>query len=219
MDKNKALKILKEGRRRQEEQSILKDCFPEQLRFITDKSKKKAALCSRRASKSYSAAIMLIQACLENPNIANAYLGLTKETAKNVLIPHIKKLKRKYKLNCTIYKSPTSVTFPNGSSILFFGLNDSAEEKDKILGQAFKVVVIDECASMTIDLRATIQEFISPTLLDHEGQLVLIGTPQNLRNYFYDITTNKIPGWSVHRWTADKNPFVAKQYNNEIDEL
>ena len=221
MNKTKALKILKELEKRNSNKKVdlLEGSFEEQKNFILDKSKRKAALCSRRAAKSYSAALMLIYACLENPNVANCYIGLTKETAKNVLIPHIKKIKKIFNLKCRIYKTPTSVVFPNGSSILFFGINDSEEERDKILGQAFKVAVIDECASMTIDLAATIKEYISPTLLDHDGQLVLIGTPGNLRNYFCDVTTNNVPGWSLHYWTADKNPYVAKQYLKEIEEL
>lgn len=221
MNKLKAIKILQEIEKRNSNKKVdlLEGSFEEQKNFILDKSKRKAALCSRRAAKSYSAALMLIYACLENPNVANCYIGLTKETAKNVLIPHIKKIKKIFNLKCRIYKTPTSVVFPNGSSILFFGINDNEEEREKILGQAFKVAVIDECASMTIDLAATIKEYISPTLLDHDGQLVLIGTPGNLRNYFCDVTTNNVPGWSLHYWTADKNPYVAKQYLKEIEEL
>lgn len=221
MNKTKAQQIIEEFNRRKalNNFSILDSCFEEQKKFIQDPSKRKAALCSRRAAKSFSAAIMLMDACINNPNVANCYIGLTKETAKNVLLPHIKKLRSKFKIKCRIYKSPTSVVFDNGASILFFGIDDSESEREKLLGQAFKVAVIDECASITIDLKATIQEYISPTLLDHEGQLVLIGTPGNLRNYFCDVTTGLVPGWSNHYWTADRNPYVAKQYLEEIKEL
>lgn len=47
-----------------------------------------------------------------------------------------------------------------------------------------------------------------------------MGTASNFaRGLFYDITTNKESGWSLHQWTAHDNPYVAKQYQEELDEI
>ncbi len=199
---------------------LLADSFPEQTAFIKDSSKLKAALTTRRAGKSYAAGLMLFQFCMNNPFAACAYIGLTRETAKNVMVePVLKKINRTYKLNARFYKSPARIVFPNGSYILFIGINDTAEEREKLLGQHFKLAVIDEGASYTIDLKTTIKDFILPTLTDDDGQLVMIGTPGNLRNYFCDITENRIPGWSVHFWTAEQNPHVRTNWLKDIEKL
>jgi len=221
MDLKLATQILQEAKRRQEVKSIdlLADSFPEQTNFVQDFKKYKAALTTRRAGKTTSIAIMLAHFCGQNENVITHYIGLTKESAKNVLMPIMKQLNRRFKLNLKFLKSPASVIFPNGSVILFFGINDTEAEREKLLGQKSKLTVIDECASMTIDLKATIQEFIAPTLIDDNGQLVLIGTPGNNRNYFCDITEDRVPGWSVHKWSALQNPHVAANFQAEIDKL
>jgi hypothetical protein len=192
--------------------------FPEQNAFIRDNSKLKALLTSRRGGKSYAVGLNMVDVCHSNPNITCAYIGLTRDSAKNVIIPHLKEIKKNFKIQCKFYKSPASVQFPNGSSILFFGINDTEEEREKLLGQHFKLAAIDEGASYTIDLRATIKDYIEPTLWDDNGQLIIIGTPGNLRNYFCEITEGRVPGWSNHTWLTDKNPKTREQYLKEIEE-
>jgi hypothetical protein len=217
---DKATKILKELERRNKPINLLEHSFPEQTTFINDPAKMKSALTTRRAGKSYAAGLMLFQFCLANPNAACAYIGLTRETAKNVMVdPILKKINRTYKTNAKFYKSPAKISFPNGSYIIFFGINDTDEEREKLLGQHYKLVVIDEGASYTIDLKTTIKDFVLPTLTDDDGQLVIIGTPGNLRNYFCDISENRIPGWSNHFWTANENPHVSANWNKDIAKL
>lgn len=219
MNKTKALKILEELQKRQPIDLLNGPLsFKEQTDFINDPAKLKFALTCRRAGKSYAAALMLMHTCHHNDTVSTAYIGLTRDSAKNVIIPHLKEIKKNSKIPCTFKKSPAEVQFPNGSNIKFFGINDTEDEREKLLGQHFKLAVIDESASYTIDLKATITDFIQPTLWDDEGQLVLIGTPGNLRNYFCEISEGRIPGWSGHFWLADKNPKVSKQYLNEIIE-
>lgn len=218
MNKKQAEKILQELHKRTQGIDLLATSFPEQTDFIKDESKLKFALTCRRAGKSYAAALMLYDKCINGSDITCAYIGLTRDSAKNVIIPHLKEIKKNFNIKCRFMKSPASVQFPNGSSILFFGINDTEEEREKLLGQHFKLAIIDEGASYNIDLKAAIKDFIQPTLWDDDGQLVIIGTPGNLRNYFCDITEGRIPGWSRHFWLADKNPRVREQYLKEIEE-
>jgi len=47
-----------------------------------------------------------------------------------------------------------------------------------------------------------------------------MGTSSNYtRGLFYDITTGVRRDWSVHSWTAHDNPYVAKQWQEELDEI
>jgi len=160
----------------------------------------------------------MMDVCLKSSNVTCAYIGLTRDSAKNVILPHLKEIKKNFGVKCRFYKSPASVQFPNGSTILFFGINDTEEEREKLLGQHFKLAAIDEGASYTIDLKTTIKDFIEPTLWDDDGQLIIIGTPGNLRNYFCDITEGRVPGWSNHFWLTDKNPKTRDKYLQEITE-
>lgn len=220
MNKQKALKILAEVQRRQPIDLLSGPLsFPEQNAFIRDQSKLKSLLTSRRGGKSYAVGLNMTDVCLTTPNITCAYIGLTRDSAKNVIIPHLKEIKKNFNIKqMRFYKSPARVQFSNGSTILFFGINDTEEEREKLLGQHFKIAAIDEGASYTIDLRATIKDYIEPTLWDDNGQLIIIGTPGNLRNYFCEITEGRVPGWSNHTWLTDKNPKTREQYLKEIEE-
>lgn len=57
---------------------MLADCFPEQLSFIRDQSPLKWAFCTRRAAKSYSIALDMIDDTFDHPRahyLIVAYLG------------------------------------------------------------------------------------------------------------------------------------------------
>lgn len=36
---------------------------------------------------------------------------------------------------------------------------------------------------------------------------------------FYAVTTGEEPGWSVHKWSTDQNPFMAKNWQKSIDAM
>lgn len=220
MDKKRALKILEEIERRKPV-DLLSTSFPKQTDFINDPSEMKAALTTRRAGKSYAVAIMLVKFCLENQNTRCAYLSLTRDHCQRVMTNYstgaLRKLLRDFKIKAHFTKIPLSLSFSNGSSIHFQGINDTEEEREKLRGEHFKLVVVDECGSMTIDFQKALDDVISPTLWDDKGQLVLIGTPSNQKNYFWNITTNQVPGWSNHFWTADDNPYTREGYHKDID--
>jgi len=71
------------------------------------------------------------------------------------------------------------VTLPTGASIRLYG----ADNYDRMRGLYFDLVVVDEPAD--IDPRAW-PEVIRPTLADHAGGAVFIGTPRG-RNWLHDL--------------------------------
>lgn len=121
------------------------------------------------------------------------------------------------------------MTLPNGSVVYLLGADTDEEEKQKLLGQKYAAVVIDESASFTIDLNELVYGILKPAVADYRGQIALIGTPGNLKHgLFFDLTNGQDPlepgrwekvGWSGHRWSAADNPHMAKQWAEEIAEL
>lgn len=194
--------------------------FPGQVEFIVSTAKYKAALTNRRAGKSTAAALMMFYHLTKNSNYKCLYVGLTKDTAKGVVWDALKEINEKFQVGCQFKQTyKDAIIFPNKSSISFFGLNDNEKEKEKILGMKLKMSCIDEAASYNIDLQAAIQRYITPCLIDLDGQLVIMGTPGNNRNYFCDITEGRVPGYEIHKWMAWENPYVKENYLAEMERL
>lgn len=132
----------------------------------------------------------------------------------------LKVINRKHKLKIKFNETALTATFPNGSVIYLIGVDSSEDEKDKALGQKYKLVIIDEAASYSIDLHALVYGILKPATVDYEGTICLLGTSGNLtKGLFFDVTNNVEPGWAVHRWTAHDNPYIAKQWQAELDDI
>lgn len=200
---------------------LLEGSFDVQTNFILDPSKQKAAQCDRRSGKSYGMGVYLFKTCLENPGVSCLYVALTRGSAQRIMFKDIfKVINRRYKLNIKFNEIALTATFPNGSVIYCLGMDQSEKEQEKALGQKFKLAVIDECASFRNDLRKIVYSTIQPALADLEGTLVMIGTTSNLtRGLFFDVTTGKEGGWSVHKWSHKDNPYTGKQVERQIARL
>lgn len=192
--------------------------FPRQREFLDDQSPLKAALCTRRAGKSSGCGISLYEAALARPGVSCLYVALTRASAKQIMWRDVlQKFDRDYELGGDFNLSELSVTLPNGSAIYLLGADASEKEREKILGRKFARAVVDESASFRVDLEELVCGTIRPALADLHGDLTLIGTPGNVRNFFYKVTTGKVPGWSLHRWSATENPHV--DWKGVIDAL
>ena len=185
-----------------------KDCFDKQVAFISDPAKLKTALCSRRAGKTHSAAVYLLKQALENPESESAYIALTRINAKRVMWPKLKQLDRKYSMNINFNNSELTAYLPNGSVIYLTAANDQADV-DKLRGSAFVLIVIDECASFGPHMDELVEEVLEPTLIDHDGTMCLIGTPNAAcAGIFHRVTTVEDGDYSNHHWTIRDNPHV-----------
>lgn len=216
------IKLLREAERRKADFSeILKDSFQTQLAFINDPSRLKAALCTRRAGKSMGAGLYLVKESLENPGVSNLYIALTRGSAKRIMFKDVLQvINREYKLNAKFNDNELTMTFPNGSVIYLLGMDAKEQEQEKALGQKFKLIIIDEAASFRQDLRKIVYSTLKPTTADYEGTVAMIGTPSNItKGLFFDVTTGIEPGWSLHKWSAFDNPYMAEKWKREQEEL
>jgi phage terminase large subunit len=205
---------------------IFDPSFPQQWNFVKDPAKLKALFCTRRAAKSFTAGLYMVYEALMNPGCNILFVGLTRDTAKNIVWKNILKvLDRKHKLNARFNQADLTMTLPNGSTIKITGVDTDEDEMNKLLGGKYRLVCIDEASMYTIDVRNLVYGILKPAVNDpndrgDRGTIILTGTASNFsRGLFFDITKGIEPGWSLHKWTTFDNPYQAKTWREELDEI
>jgi phage terminase large subunit len=200
--------------------------FPQQKNFIEDPAKLKALWCTRRASKSYVAGLYMIKEAMSNPGTNCLFIGLTRESAKGIIWKDIlKPINRKHRLKCQFNGTALTMTFPNGSVIWVTGVDTDEDEMNKLLGKKYRLVCLDESSLYTINLNRLVYGILKPAVADpnkdgERGTICMMGTSSNFtQGLFFDITTGKEPGWSLHTWTALDNPFIRDQWQEELDDI
>jgi phage terminase large subunit len=206
--------------------NLFNPSFPQQWNFIRDPCKLKAIFCTRRAAKSFTAGLYMVYEAIQNPGCNILFIGLTRDTAKNIVWKNILKvLNRQHKLNAKFNQADLTMTLPNGSTIKITGVDTDEDEMNKLLGGKYRLVCIDEASMYTIDVRNLVYGILKPAVNDpnakgDRGTIILTGTASNFpRGLFYDITTGKEPGWSLHTWTTHDNPYQAPTWQEELDEI
>lgn len=200
---------------------IEKIAFQQQLDFINDEARLKALFCTRRAAKSYTAGIYLIQTALDNPGCNCLYVALTRDSAKGIIWKDIlQELNLKYDLKMMPNGTALTMTLPNGSVIWVTGADSDESEMNKLLGKKYKLAILDEASMFSVNMHQLVYGVLKPATADQRGTICLLGTSSNItRGLFYDVTTNREPGWSLHTWTAHDNPHVKQQWQEELDDI
>lgn len=168
----------------------------------------------------------MVKEALENPGCNNMFIALTRESAEEIIWKDILKvINRKHRLGAEFNETKLTMRFPNGSIIRLKGIDKDEDEMNKILGKKHRLICIDESSLYTINLNRLVYGILKPSVADpnHEGQrgtICMMGTSSNFtKGLFYDITNKAEPGWSLHTWTAHDNPYVKKQWQEELDEI
>lgn len=182
--------------------------FGPQNEFVNDTSRYIVAQCSRRSGKSNGLVLRFFKTMEKHPKSNSLYVGLTQESAREIIWPVFKEMDDKYKIGCKYNESQMKVTHPNGASVKLVG----ADRKDfikKLRGKKHPAVAIDEAQDLTT-LQTLIDDVLTPCIADYEdGWLALTGTPGPVpMGYFFDITENQKFGYSVHKWTLLENPYM-----------
>jgi hypothetical protein len=195
--------------------------FPQQLAVIDDPTHSKAIWCTRRAAKSFTDGLYAFHEALKYPGVNILYVGLTRAEAKFIIWKDVfSVINRACDIRAIPNLTELTWTFPNGSVIQVTGIDADEEEMNKKLGQKYRLVLVDEASLYSIDLRRFCYDIIGPATADQDGSILLSGTSSNLpRGLFYDVTTGKEPGWSLHAWTAFDNPHMAVKWQAHIDRI
>ena len=201
--------------------TLLDPNFPKQTQFIEDPAKLKALFCTRRAAKSYTGGLGLVEAATEEDNVNCLYIGLTRLSAKGILWKDVlKDIDKRHGLGMSFNGTELTATTKNGSVIYLTGVDADEDEMEKLLGKKYKRIVIDEAASYTINLRKLIYGVLKPTTIDQGGDVWLMGTSGDLtQGLFFDITTGAEPGWKLFEWGAKDNPYIARQWAEELADI
>lgn len=198
--------------------------FREQIAFINDPARKKSLLCPRRAGKSECAGIYMVLECLRHAAVHCLYVGLTRDTAKDIMWDKLKAILDESSVPYKANETDLTITFDNRSRIKLFGLDAHEGMKAKVLGGKYRLVVLDEAASFRTDIKSLVKVHLKPALGDHNGTVVMMGTPDpdEALGFFYEVTEGIPPeaaGWSRHRWTTFANPYMADIRRAELEEI
>ncbi len=203
---------------------VIDDNFPQQAAFIRDESKRKALQCSRRAGKSFGIGRAQIHECMLVPGSPQLYIGLVRESARNIMWdPIYKRLNAELQLDGVTNETRLDITFPSlrGSKITIVGADASPKDMEKYLGGAYRSVVVDEAGSFRQDLRKLVYENMEPALADYDGWFGLAGTPTEItKGLFFDVVNGKEKGgWSIHKWNTLDNPYMREYWAKRLDML
>jgi hypothetical protein len=204
--------ILRELLRREEKRAKIPDfyslLFDKQQNFVNHKSTFKAACCTRRAGKSFMAGCILYQNAFKFPNSTALYVGLTRESCRNIMWPIIEQIKETYKLPVELVDSKMQVHFPNGSKIWLVGA-DMKNFLPRLLGGKYPVGIIDEAQSFRQHIKELVDDILEPAVLDYNGSIFMFGTPGPVSSgYFYEAVEKKNLGYDVFHWSLRDNPHL-----------
>lgn len=205
-------------------EAVIAECHPKQRDFVVDSHRRVAALCGRGAGKTTAGRARLVLRLLGTPKAKCLYIATTRDQAERLMWAPLKELFEKLGfvagVDVVYNETKLRVTLKrNGAMLWLFGADDK-REIDKLRGQAFHEVGIDEAASYPVELlKQLITRIIGPRLGDYGGCIWLIGTPGHvLEGLFYDATRlgsewhrpyserdaeefADWKGWSSHAWT------------------
>lgn len=209
-------------RRRQKKPTLRHPDFIAQNEAIDDESRFRAWNCTRRAAKSTSAAIDILESLEANPGKKFLFCALTIGSAREIIWDILKNGAETLRIPVTVNEARSTIQHQNGARVSLFGLDASEKQMRKVLGQAYKKVFIDEAGSYTVNLEKIVKQMLRPALIDHLGQLTLLGTCENIPNTYFEKVTKGLDTdirWSVKKWSAKQNPFVAERFETEIKEI
>ena len=199
-----AIKKLRQERRI----NLLSSLFPRQLECIGHASKKKAALCTRRAGKSYGAGSLMFQVASEHPGAVIPYIALTRGSAKNIMWPVLTKIIARQKIDCRLKESDLEIVMANGATIRLLGA-DQENFIDRLRGGAYPLAVIDEAQAFREHLKTLIDDVLEPAMLDYDGVILMLGTPGPVGvGYFWEATHLGKHGFTVFKWSVLDNPYL-----------
>lgn len=201
--------------------NLVDTLHPKQQKFFYDKSPLKAALCSRRAGKSRSAAVAMIELARRHPGSLVPYIALTRQSAQNIMWPAIEELNKQLFLNLDMKESSLEISVPTKGrpSKIFMVGADQKNFIERLRGPKYPLAVIDEAGGFRSHIESLVEDVLEPAVADYQGQIWLLGTPGAVPSgYFYEASTNPLKGFSTHHWTLLDNPYFphAKSFLKDL---
>lgn len=200
-------------------ESLPDDSFGPAREFYNDPAQLVAALCSRRAGKTYNGNRSMVRRAMTQPGGRYLYINETSNEVRRLAWignrgDGMASLVERHGLRAKVDHSKLTIHFPALDSWIYCLSVDDEASIRKALGGAYHEIWWDEAQKIPPRFNDTIREVLMPTLLDFGGRLRLTGTPvRQQTSLFYQITQPNIArrpeGWSVHHWSGLDNPFFG----------
>jgi hypothetical protein len=181
-----------------------------QLEVIASPHRFKVLRCGRRAGKTFLISYKMILTCLARRNASVLYIGLTRESAKEIIWEPLKQTLDENHIKYTPYESSLKIVLENGAYIRVVGA-DLQKAQARLRGLAWDLVVVDECGFT--DTADTLIHTVLPSVSDHGGAIWMASSPGEPRGFFYeaDQDPKKSQHWEHHTWDMRHNPFYGEE--------
>ena len=187
--------------------ALVAGLFPEQRALVCSTARQRLARCGRRAGKTTAVATALVLAALE-PGAQAAYVALTRENAKYLLVPELERLAERHRIPMRINVADlvAHVGGSDGGTIFMRG-TDNEKSVDKLRSFHFELLALDEMAFYGAHV-AKLVDSLEATMLDRQGAMVAISSPGYVcAGKFWDIDQPGT-GWERHHWSVLQNPHI-----------
>lgn len=207
---------------------IRAELFDKQLAFIDDKSKKKGALCTRRAGKTSMWSRYCTMVAMSRGRVIIRIWAATRVRAKQLLWDEFNYLHARHSIPTKTNDTDLTIRFENGSEIRLLGA-DKDKDIQKKRGDKTIMEVVLEAQLFPSTLRGLVQDVAGPSLFDQDGTLCLEGTPGPVcAGFWYCVSGDDTKesrwtsrgalakgevlgaGWSMHHWSLVDNPMVDR---------
>lgn len=199
------------------EYQLFKMLLPWQKEVMSDISKKKLLICSRRTGKTYYEAVAMVKHCLKgtddimvgerlvNKRRCCIYVAMTITKAAQNIWKTLNDIIASTRVPVTkIDNSKYLIEFANGSYIQLAGNNDK-KEREKMRGDDWSMAIIDEVQSQT-SMDYIMTSLLGPIVKARKGEFILSGTGPLIRGYWSNLIENgKDEGWSIYHKTVYDN--------------
>jgi hypothetical protein len=183
--------------------------IPAQFSFVVDDSRAIAAWTTRRAGKTTGLAHRFLRTLLKYPNCFCPYIGLTRDSARNIMWKILQTETERFGIAATFTESNLTMTLQNGSRLQLFGA-DMKNFLPRLKGIKTPGAAIDEAQDFRSHIQSLIDDVLTPATLDYtDGWIAVTGTPGPVpHGFFYDITETGKHGYSIHSWSLFDNPYL-----------
>ena len=195
------------------ELDLTKLLFGPQLKMVRSPAKRKVVVAGRRGGKTEGCARDLIDQANRTRGVNCVYIAKTRGQAKNIIWNTLLEVLEDNGFRFHANNQELVISLDNRSRIFVGGANDE-KQMEKFRGLHFKVIYLDEVQSFPPYIYEFISEVLEPTLIDYDGQLVLVGTPNAsctgaLADAWHD--KGELRGYEKHHWTMLDNPWIEKK--------
>jgi hypothetical protein len=179
--------------------------------FVACPAKRKTNCSGRRAGKSFSTQLWLVEQWKTRPHQSSVFMALSQESAIKIGWDALRELSERFGWGAEYNGTEGCWTLPNGFTLYYCGCKD--RRSANLLRGIPKIhrLAVDECGHIPDPLlEYLVVDVAEPTLADTNGDMCLLGTPADTGVGFYEDEMARAEKAGAHFcWTAAENPHLA----------